>query len=65
MLSWCMIKRGMLIWKVWDIVMVQFSLIFQADSDHLLMLPTVAEKQKLFDLSVTPEILEEVMGTLL
>lgn len=37
--------------------MVQFSLIFQADAEHLLMLPTVAEKS--FDLSVPPEILEE------
>lgn len=39
--------------------MVQFGLIFQADTEHLLLLPAAAEKQESFDLSVTPEILKE------
>lgn len=47
-------KGGTLTWKVWDI-MVQFNLIFQADAEHLFMFPTVVEKQKSFDLSVTPK----------
>lgn len=44
--------------------MVQFNLIFQADAEHLFMFPTVVEKQKSFDLSVTPKN-PWVMGTLL